>query len=468
MGTIAAMPMGALLAMEQIGALPMDRPPLRKRFRVSTAHLIVLGFLAAIAVGTALLMLPIATQDGRGAPLVDALFTATSATCVTGLIVHDTATYWSLFGQIVILLMIQLGGMGVVTVVVALAVLSRRHMSLRQRGAIQESLAAPAAANIMPLVGFIVRTTLVIELAGALLLATVFCADFGLAQGLWYGLFHAVSAFCNAGFDLMGITVPYASLTAYTGQPVVNLVIAGLIVVGGIGFVTWDDVRSHGLHLRAYRMQTKVILTTTVFLIAIPTVYFFMVDFADLPLHERFLAALFQAVSPRTAGFNTVDLSMLGGVAVAITIVLMLVGGSPGSTAGGMKTTTLAALLSTTLSVFTRRGETRFFGRRIGDATVRSAVGLAIMYLVLFFVGGCAISLLEDLPLGMCLFETASAVGTVGLTLGITPGLGTISQLILIVLMYLGRVGGLTVLFAALADHRGDVARYPEERLAVG
>ena len=446
----------------------MDQPPLRKHMRVSTAHIIVLGFLAAIAVGTVLLMLPLSTQDGRGAPLLDALFTATSATCVTGLIVHDTATYWSVFGQVVILLLIQLGGMGVVTVVVALAVLSRRHMSLRQRGAIQESLAAPAAANIMPLVGFIVRTALIIELVGALLLATVFCTDFGLGQGLWYGLFHAVSAFCNAGFDLMGVTVPYASLTAYAAQPVVNLVIAGLIVVGGIGFVTWDDVHSHGLRFKVYRMQTKVILVTTIVLIVLPTVYFFFVDFASLPLAERFFASLFQAVSPRTAGFNTVDLTGLGSVAVAVVIVLMLVGGSPGSTAGGMKTTTLAALLSTALSVFSRRGETRFFGRRIGDSTVRSAVGLAVMYLALFFVGGCAISLLEDLPLGTCLFETASAVGTVGLTLGITPTLGPVSQLILIVLMYLGRVGGLTVLFAALADHRGEAARYPEERLAVG
>lgn len=446
----------------------MERPPLRKRFKATTAHIIVLGFLAAIAVGTALLMLPISTQDGRGASLLDALFTATSATCVTGLVVHDTATYWSVFGQVVILLLIQLGGMGVVTVVVALAVLSRRHMSLRQRGAIQESLAAPAAANIMPLVGFIVRTALLIELVGALLLATVFCADFGLGQGLWYGLFHAVSAFCNAGFDLMGATVPYASLTAYVDQPVVNLVIASLIIVGGIGFVTWDDIRSHGLRFKAYRMQTKVILVTTAFLIAVPTVYFFCVDFADLPLAERALASLFQAVSPRTAGFNTVDLTKLGGVAVAVVVILMLVGGSPGSTAGGMKTTTFAALLSTTLSVFSRRGETRFFGRRISDATVRSAVGLAVMYLTLFFIGGCAISLLEDLPLGTCLFEAASAVGTVGLTLGITPGLGPVSQLILIALMYLGRVGGLTVLFAALADHRGEIARYPEERLAVG
>lgn len=424
--------------------------------------------MAAIAVGTALLMLPISTRDGQGASLLDALFTATSATCVTGLVVHDTATYWSVFGQVVILLLIQLGGMGVVTVVVALAVLSRRHMSLGQRSAIQESLAAPAAANIMPLVGFIVKVTLVIELVGALLLATVFCADFGLGVGLWYGLFHAVSAFCNAGFDLMGVTAPYASLTAYMDQPLVNLVVAALIIVGGIGFVSWEDVRVHGLRLHSYRMQTKVILLTTAILIAAPTVYFFLADFAELPLGERFLASLFQAVSPRTAGFNTVDLTSLGGVAVAVVIVLMLIGGSPGSTAGGMKNTTCAALFSTAFAVFSRRGETRFFGRRVSDATVRSAMGLAVMYLVLFFAGGCIISLLENLPLGTCLFETASAVGTVGLTLGITPGLGPVSQVVLIALMYLGRVGGLTVLFAALADHRGEIARYPEERLAVG
>ncbi len=441
---------------------------LRRPFRLSTSQIIVVGFAATILVGTILLMLPVSTADGRGAPLVDALFTSTSAVCVTGLVVHDTATYWSRFGQIVLLVLIQLGGMGVVTVVVALAVASRRRMSLRQRTAIQESLAAPAAANLMPLVGFIVRTALVVELLGALLLATVFCGQFGVVRGLWYGLFHGVSAFCNAGFDLMGFTAPYASLISYTAQPVVNLVVAALIVVGGIGFLTWDDIRTHGIHLARYRMQSKVILATTGLLIAVPTAFFFFASFADLPLGERVLASLFQAVSPRTAGFNTVDLAGLGDVGVALTVFLMLVGGSPGSTAGGMKTTTLAVLLATAGSVFSRRPEAHLFRRRVGIQAVRGAAALAVMYLALFFVGGCAISLLEGLPLGNCLFEAASAVGTVGLTLGITPGLGTASRLILVVLMYLGRVGGLTLLFATLADHRGDAARYPEERIAVG
>ena len=434
----------------------------------TTSQVIVAGFAATILVGTLLLMLPISTADGRGAPLVDALFTSTSAVCVTGLVVHDTATYWSPFGQVVLLGLIQLGGMGVVTVVVGLVAASRRRMSLRQRAAVQESLAAPAAANLMPLVGFIVRTALMIELVGALLLATVFCGQFGVLRGLWYGLFHGVSAFCNAGFDLMGFATPYASLTAYTGQPVVNLVVAALIAVGGIGFLTWDDVRTHGVRLSKYRMQSKVILATTAFLVAIPTAFFFLVSFADLPMGERMLASLFQAVSPRTAGFNTVDLAELGETGTALTVFLMLVGGSPGSTAGGMKTTTLAVLLATAASVFSRRPDARLFRRRVGVQAVRGAAALAVMYLALFFIGGCAISVIEDLPLGECLFETASAVGTVGLTLGITPGLGTASRLILIALMYLGRVGGLTLLFAALADHRGDAARYPEERIAVG
>lgn len=436
--------------------------------RLSSSQIIILGFAAVILLGSLLLMLPAATQDGRGAGFTDALFTATSAVCVTGLIVQDTATYWSFFGQLVIITLIQIGGMGVVTVSVAVFLISGRRINLKQRSTLQEAIAAPKVGGIVRLAGFIIRTTVFWELFGALILAPFFCREFGVPQGIWYGMFHSVSAFCNAGFDLMGCRTPYSSLTYFADQPVVNVTIMALIVVGGIGFMTWDDVKSNRHHIRRYRMQSKIILVSTALLILFPALYFFVFEFADLPAPERILGSLFQAVTPRTAGFNTVDLTLLSETGLAIMILLMLTGGSPGSTAGGMKTTTLAVLVSTAASVFRRREHTQFFGRRIADETVRNAATILTMYLALFLGSGFIMSHVENLPLLTCLYETASAVGTVGLTLGITPELGLLSQSILILLMYFGRVGGLTLIFAALSGHHGSTARLPQEKLTVG
>jgi len=322
--------------------------------------------------------------------------------------------------------------------------------------------------GIVHLTGFAVRMTLLFELAGALVMAPVFCRDFGVWKGIWYSLFHAVSAFCNAGFDLMGVRTPYSSLTHYAGNPVINLTVMALIMTGGLGFMTWDDVKKHGFSLRRYRMQSKVIFSMTGLLIVLAAGYYFFFEFGDVSLDKRIWCALFQSVTPRTAGFNTVDLTRLSETALAVMILLMLIGGSPGSTAGGMKTTTLAVLLSTAVSVFRRRQHTLFFGRRIDDETVRSASTILMMYLMLFMIGGLIISRIENLPLLACLFETASAMGTVGLTLGITPGLSMVSRAILILLMYMGRVGGLTLVFAALSSGKSNTARYPLEHMTVG
>ena len=281
-------------------------------------------------------------------------------------------------------------------------------------------------------------------------------------------LFHSISAFCNAGFDLMGKRQAFSSLTAYSAEPIVNLTIMFLIVVGGIGFLTWDDIRTNGLHLHKYRVQSKVILCTTAILLIVPAVYFYFCEFRTLMPGERILSSVFQAVTPRTAGFNTVDLTALSEQGQYIMIVLMLVGGSPGSTAGGMKTTTIAVLFATAISTFCRKEQTHFFGRRIGDTGVKNAATILLMYLVLFFFGGLAISMLEGLPMLTCLFETASAVGTVGLSLGITPDLGTVSRWILILLMFFGRVGGLTLIFAALSGTHKKAAKFPQEKITVG
>lgn len=436
--------------------------------RLSSSQIIMLGFAVLILFGSILLMLPISTRDGRGAPFSDAVFTATSAVCVTGLVVQDTATYWSTFGQAVLITMIQIGGMGVVTVAIALATLSGKQISLKQRSTMQEAISAHKVGGIVRLTGFIIRMTVLFELLGAVLMAPAFCREFGIPKGIWYAVFHSVSAFCNAGFDLMGIKTPYSSLSYFAGNPTVNFIVVALIVIGGIGFMTWDDIKTYKHHIRKYRMQSKVILTTTGVLILLPALYFFFFEFENAPTGERILLSLFQAVTPRTAGFNTADLTAVSEVGIAITILLMLVGGSPGSTAGGMKTTTLAVMFSTAISVFRRREHTHFFGRRIQNETIRNAATVFMMYLVLFLTGGFVISRVEGLPLQTCLFETASAVGTVGLTLGITPGLGMLSRAILILLMFTGRVGGLTLIFSTLSDSRGNTARLPQEKLTVG
>lgn len=436
--------------------------------KLTSSQIIIIGFASVILFGALLLMLPFATIDGNGAEFKDALFTATSAVCVTGLIVQDTATYWSYFGQGVILLLIQIGGMGVVTLAVAFTMLSGKRISLKQRSTMQEAISAPQVGGIVKFTGFILIMTLIFELLGAVLMRPIFCREFGLFKGIWYSLFHSVSAFCNAGFDLMGVKEPYSSLTYFAGNPTINFTIMSLIVIGGIGFLTWEDIRTHKWNVKRYRMQSKVILATTAILIILPTIYFFFFEFQDMTLKNRMLESLFQAITPRTAGFNTADLTQISESGLAIMILLMLIGGSPGSTAGGMKTTTFAVMVSTAISVFRRREHTNFFGRRIEDDTIRNASTILMMYLTFFFAGGLMISSIEGLPLVTCLFETASAIGTVGLTLGITPQLGTVSQIILICLMYLGRVGGLTLIFATLSVDKKILIKYPKEKMTVG
>lgn len=436
--------------------------------RLSSSQIIILGFAGVILFGSILLTLPFSTRDGHGALFSDALFTATSAVCVTGLVVQDTATYWSTFGQAVIIALIQIGGMGVVTVAIAISSFSGRQISLKQRSTMQEAISAHKVGGIVRLTGFIIKMTIIFELLGAVIMAPTFCKEFGVLKGIWYAVFHSISAFCNAGFDLMGAKTPYSSLTYFVDNPVINFVIMSLIIIGGIGFMTWDDIKVNKHHVRKYRMQSKVILVTTVLLISLPALYFFLFEFGDKPMGERIWSSLFQSVTPRTAGFNTADLTQISETGTAITTMLMLIGGSPGSTAGGMKTTTLAVLFSTAISVFRRREHTHFFGRRVNDDTIRNAATILMMYVILFLTGGFLISRIESLPLLTCLYETASAIGTVGLTLGITPNLGIASQIILIVLMYIGRVGGLTLIFSALSGNQGNTARPPQEKITVG
>ena len=434
----------------------------RNSFRV-----ISLGFIILILSGALLLMLPISSRDGTVTPFRDTLFTAVSASCVTGLIVRDTATHWSLFGQIVILTMIQIGGMGVITLGVVFMRLSGKKVGLWTRGMMQDSISAPNVGGILPLTGFILKMTAVIELAGAVLLYPVFCREFGPIKGIWYSVFHSVSAFCNAGFDLMGVREPFSSLTTFGGHIYVNIVIMLLIITGGIGFLTWDDVVRHRHHFRKYRLQSKLVLVTTGILIFLPAVFFFNVEYVGEPMKERVLHSLFQSVTARTAGFNSADLSQMSEAGVLAEIALMLTGGCSGSTAGGMKVSTVAVLFLAALSVYRRRNDVECFNRRIPSDIVRSAGAILFMYLVLFLSSGIAVCLVEQLPLMTCLFETGSALGTAGLTLGVTTSLSLPSHILLMVLMYAGRVGGLTLIYAAFASN-AEVSRMPQEKITVG
>lgn len=446
---------------------------MKKNRKLSPSQIIPLSFLAMIALGTVLLMLPFSTKDGMGAPLETALFTATSASCVTGLVLQDTARYWTLFGQLVILCLIQVGGMGVVTMAVIIGIFSGKKIGLKERWVMQESISAPQVGGIVRMTGMILRTTLIVELVGAVLLAISFCEQMGIGKGLWYGLFHSVSAFCNAGFDLMGTKEAFSSLTAFAADPLVNVTVVLLILIGGIGFATWNDVKEFRFHVKRYSQQSKIILVTSLILLLGGFVFMFFYEFAqaqwsDMSLGQRALAALFQTVTPRTAGFNTVDLNAMSGPGQLMVLCLMLVGGAPGSTAGGFKMTTVAVLVLCVRAAFRGKESAEAFGRRVPDQSVRNAAAVFIIYILLFLGVGAAICCIDGVGLMPALFESASAVATVGLSLGITAQLSTISHVLLILLMFFGRVGGLTLIYAVSAGDGPTGARLPVGWITVG
>ena len=436
--------------------------------KLSSFQIILLGFAGVILLGAFLLALPISSKAREWTSFIDALFTSTSAVCVTGLIVFDTATHWSIFGQIVILLLIQIGGMGVVTIAVSIAVISGKKIGLFSRETMKNAISAPNVSGIVRLTGFIIKGIFLIELIGALVMMPVFCMDYGV-DGIWLAVFHSVSAFCNAGFDIMGTkSGEFSSITRYSAQPVINITIMLLIIIGGIGFLVWEDVCKHKWRIREYRTQSKVVLIVTASLIVLPAIYFFFFEFGDLPVGKRIFASLFQSVTPRTAGFNTVNLTAISDTGLYLMIILMLIGGSPGSTAGGMKTTTIAVLFSSAFSVFRKKDNAELMRRRVDDETVKTASAIFIMYITLFLLGGMVISAIEKLPITVCLYETASAVGTVGLSLGITPTLKVASKLILILSMFFGRVGGMTLIYAAFGANKKQAAKLPTDTIAVG
>jgi len=446
---------------------------LKKIKRLSYVQLIALGYLIIISIGTGLLLLPISKHTGMHADFVQTLFTATSATCVTGLVVFDTFTQWSLFGQIVILVLIQVGGLGFMTVITLFSFMFRRKIGLKERGLLRESISSMNIGGIVRLIKKILLVTFLFEGIGATLLAIRFTPKMGLMKGIYYGVFHAVSAFCNAGFDIMGKYGQYSSLTTFSGDKITVLTISILIIIGSIGFFIWEDLYRNNYRISRYRLHTKIVLTVTAILIVVGTVSFFLLEkdntLVGLSLFDKFTNAFFCAVTPRTAGFNTVDTAKLNPASNILTTVLMFIGGSPGSTAGGIKTTTLAVILISAWSTLRNKQGDHIFKRRLEDDSLNRAIAVIVLNLSFIIIATILISASNNsIPVNEIMFETTSAIGTVGLTTGITRSLNEFAQVILIILMYTGRVGSLS--FALLFTLRNAPAatQRPVERINIG
>ena len=440
--------------------------------RLNQVQYIALGFFFIILAGSLILTLPIASQSGEWTPFLDSMFTATSATCVTGLVVYDTFTHWNVFGQLVILLLIQIGGLGFITVGVGFSMALRRRIGLRQRDLLKESINAMEIGGIVKLLRKIFIGTALCEGVGALLLATRFIPEFGLVKGIYYSIFHAISAFCNAGFDLMGGQQPYASFTAYATDPVINITLMLLIIVGGLGFVVWSDVVLKRFRWKNYCLHTKMVISVTLLLIFGGALFLFLFEqggtISGMSTGDQILASLFGSVTARTAGFNTVDTGALQPESKLLTIALMFIGGSPGSTAGGVKTTTIAVILIYVISNLRGESGCNVFHRRIGDEVIKRA---SMVFCLNLFLGLICVTLIlatSNLRMSDVLFEVYSAISTVGMTTGITRDLNVVGRIVIMILMYCGRIGSMTFALSFVAKPETKGLSLPEEKITIG
>lgn len=440
--------------------------------KLTQVQFIACGFLLMILFGALLLMLPISSRDGQWTGFLDALFTATSASCVTGLVVFDTFTHWSMLGQWILLILIQVGGLGFITIGVAFAVLFRRRIGLRQRYLLKESINAMEIGGIIKLWRNIVIGTALFEGIGALLLAFRFVPQFGWIRGIYYSLFHSVSAFCNAGFDLMGINESYSSFTGYVDDPLVNGVFCFLIIVGGLGFAVWRDLWMHRFHWKRYALHTKIVLTMTGILVVGGAILLYLVErnntLAGADAATCFWASLFGSVTTRTAGFNTVDTGALTPAGKLLTIMLMFIGGSPGSTAGGVKTTTIFVMVLFIVDNLRNNSGCNVFHRRISDEVIKKASMVFGLNLVLVLASSAIILATSNLTMEDVLFETVSAVSTVGMSTGITRDLNSIGKIAIILLMYCGRIGSMTFALSFMQRSSAQLCRLPEEKITIG
>lgn len=450
----------------------------KRKIKISTTHIILLSFLFAILAGAFLLSLPISSQDGEWTPFVDALFTSTTATCVTGLVVVPTFSSWSTFGHIVILVLIQIGGLGVVTVVAALSLLLNRKMGLSDSMLLKDSFNLNSLSGLAAFVKKVIFGTFVIEGIGALLYMTVFVPKFG-ARGIWISVFNSVSAFCNAGMDIIGEN----SLCEYAKDPIINLTTSALIILGGLGYIVWWDVvrvikerrTKRGRLFGRLTLHSKIAISSTAFLIVVPAVLFFIFEYNNpktiggFDIGTKALASLFQSVTTRTAGFMTVSQADLTTASAIVSMALMFIGGSPVGTAGGIKTVTFVVLIVTTAATISNKDDTVLMGRRLSSEVVTKAISVAMMSLSIVFISTLLLSLVTSAPLIDLMYETVSATATVGLSRNLTSTLDTIGKLIISLTMYLGRVGPISLAVAFSIKRRAQsIIRDPIEEISVG
>lgn len=446
-----------------------------RKFRFTPVQIVVIGFAITIFIGALVLSLPISATSGEATSFVDCLFTATSAVCVTGLVTVDTGTHWSYFGKTIIMLLIQVGGLGFMSFATLFSLIVGKKITLRERLVMQESLNSNSLQGLVKLVKYILFFTFSVELAGAILFSTQFIPDFGIAKGIYYSIFHGISFFCNAGFDIIG---NFKSLTEYHNNSVVILTTSALIVIGGLGFIVWDEIY-HYKRIKRFSLHSKVVLSMTGILIVTGTVLFFMFEYNNpgtmqpMSLKGKVLSSILASISPRTAGVNSVNLAAMTSASILLTIILMFIGGSPGSTAGGIKTTTFGILFMTVVSVIRGREDTEYFKKRINKDIVYKALAVIVIGLGIVIVVTMILSFTErgsGLPFEYYLYEATSAFGTVGLSLGLTQELTTFGKIVVALTMYAGRVGPLTIALALTIKKRdkGNSIRYPEDKILVG
>lgn len=438
------------------------------KFDLNPPRVLALGFASLIILGGILLNLPIATQNGESIGLINALFTSASAVCVTGLVVVNTGLYWSLFGQIVIIILIQMGGLGFMTMATIVALILGKKITLKERLVIKEQLNQETMSGLVKLTKYVIVSTFLIEGIGALLLSIRFIPLYGWGKGIWFSVFHAISAFCNAGFDITG-----DSLVPFVGDYIINLTIAGLIILGGLGFSVYIDI-SKNKSLKKLHLHSKLVLSLTGILLLVGMVLFFLIELGNpialsgLSSSNKILASFFQSVVTRTAGFNSVNISLIKDTSAFLFIILMFIGGSPGSTAGGIKTTTIGVLALTTIALIKGDKDVVAFKRRISDDVINKSLSIVVIGILLIIVVSFILTITENGIFLDLLFETTSAFATVGLTRGITPNLTNIGKTIIILTMYAGRVGPLTMAFAFGQQKRHKKYRYSEGNIIVG
>nr|MBP3598917.1 Trk family potassium uptake protein [Eubacterium sp.] len=440
--------------------------------KISPTRLIAMSFALVILTGTFLLCLPISSRTGQWTSPLDALFTSTSATCVTGLIVADTYTNWSFFGQVVILLLIQIGGIGLMTIISMIFIVAKKKLSMQERMLLMQAAGNVQVAGMVKLIKRILSVTFVLEGIGAFILAIRFVPRLGLTQGVYYAIFHSISAFCNAGFDLMGKYKPYSSLTSYQDDWLVNLTIAFLIILGGIGFLVWDDILKKQWHFHQYSLHSKLIIIATALLLLLGTLAFYVFEneysMKGDETSERILKSFFAATTMRTAGFNTIEYSQMSESSFLLANTLMMIGGGPGSTAGGIKNTTIAVILISMFSMARGNSDTTIFKKRLSKDLVKQAAVIVIVYLTYVVLGTMFICHIEKLDLTQVSFEVISAVCTVGVTTGITPTLTPLSHVILIILMYGGRIGGFSLMLVFGEPRKRPPLKRPKEKILIG